>query len=330
MSLKLGLNLGYWGIGPAGRRGRRDRAGRRGGGLRLRLGRRVLRLRRGQRARLAGGRRPRRSSSAPRSCRCPARAARRRGDGRRDDRRALRRPLHLRLRPLGPAGLRGLVRRPLREAVGAHPRVRRGRPGDHRPRGSPRARGRALSRCRCPRAAPAGQGAEAQLPPGARPRSRSSSARSAASRSRWRPRSATAGSRSSSASTSSSQTWGEHIEAGLDEGRALARETSRSRPRCRSRSTATSTPPAASSRRACCSTSAAWARSKTNFYVDLTHRFGFGEVADEVQCALPGRQARGGLRRDPRRARRRHLDDRHRGRGRRAGQALRGRRASTA
>jgi len=23
---------------------------------------------------------------------------------------------------------------------------------------------------------------------------------------------------------------------------------------------------------------------KTNFYVDLTHRFGFGEVADEVQA----------------------------------------------
>ena len=49
---------------------------------------------------------------------------------------------------------------------------------------------------------------------------------------------------------------------------------------------------------------------KTNFYVDLTHRFGFGEVADEVQSPLPGRQARGGLRGDPRRARRRDLADR--------------------
>ena len=46
---------------------------------------------------------------------------------------------------------------------------------------------------------------------------------------------------------------------------------------------------------------------ETNFYVDLTHRFGFGEVADEVQGAVPRRQARGGLRGDPRRARRRHL-----------------------
>ena len=38
--------------------------------------------------------------------------------------------------------------------------------------------------------------------------------------------------------------------------------TSRSRRRCRSRSTATSTRPAPSSRRACCSTSAAWARRR--------------------------------------------------------------------
>ena len=68
---------------------------------------------------------------------------------------------------------------------------------------------------------------------------------------------------------------------------------------------------------------------ETNFYVDLTHRFGFGEVADEVQSLyLDGKRERG-LRGDPRRARRRDLAGRHRGRGRRAGRAASPRSAST-
>ena len=61
---------------------------------------------------------------------------------------------------------------------------------------------------------------------------------------------------------------------------------------------------------------------KTNFYVDLAHRFGFGEVADEVQTPLPGRRPRRRLRGDARRDRRGDLAGRHRGRGRRAGRAL--------
>ena len=84
-----------------------------------------------------------------------------------DDRRALRRPLHLRLRPLRAAGLRGLVRRPLREALGPHPRVRRDRREIVAREGRARVRGRALHAAadgRRGRDRP-GQGAEAQLPP---------------------------------------------------------------------------------------------------------------------------------------------------------------------
>ena len=69
---------------------------------------------------------------------------------------------------------------------------------------------------------------------------------------------------------------------------------------------------------------------KTNFYVDLAHRFGFGEVADEVQRLFLGRQARGGLRGDPRRDRRRRRADRHRGRGLPSASRTSARRGSTA
>ncbi len=69
---------------------------------------------------------------------------------------------------------------------------------------------------------------------------------------------------------------------------------------------------------------------KTNFYVDLTHRFGFGDAADEVQslfldgkkeeafAAIPDELVVG------------DLDDRHRGRGRRARSRRSRSRASTA
>ena len=113
-------------------------------------------------------------------------------------------------------------------------------------------------------------------------------------------------------------TWGEHIEAGLAKGgraalrpRGLADRPGgdRRRPRRGARR---------SSRPGLLLYLGGMGSRKTNFYVDLTHRFGFGEVADEVQSPLPGRQARGRLRGDPRRAGRRDLADRHRGRGGRA------------
>ena len=46
--------------------------------------------------------------------------------------------------PSGPAGLRGLVRGSLREALGPHPGVRRDRQADRRARRTPRVRGQAL------------------------------------------------------------------------------------------------------------------------------------------------------------------------------------------
>ena len=69
---------------------------------------------------------------------------------------------------------------------------------------------------------------------------------------------------------------------------------------------------------------------KTNFYVDLAHRFGFGDVADEVQRRFQARRPRRCLRGDPGRARRSHLAGRDRGRSRRHGSSASPPPASTA
>ena len=188
----------------------------------------------------------------------PGAPARGGGDGRGDDRQALRRPLPLRLRPLGPAGLRGLVRRPLREALGPHPRVHRSRARDHRPRGPGRPPGRALHAAAARRR---GQAAEAQLPPaaqrdpGLRRRDRAQIGRDGGRdlrrldpdllqrrRLRGRP---------------GASTW-----RPASPRAAASAPTSRSRPRCRSRSTATWRRRRASSRPASSSTSAAWAAAR--------------------------------------------------------------------
>ena len=197
--------------------------------------------------------------------------------------------------------------------------------GDRRPRGPPRALGRALHAAadRGRGRHRPGQGAEAELPPASATRSRSTSARSAASRSSSPPR---------SRRLDPDLLLGRRV--GVDLGRAhrgraregraqprgllgLALRPGRDRRRPRGR-------PQRGQGWGCCSTSAAWARRKTNFYVDLTHRFGFGEAADEVQslyldgkreeafAAIPDELVDG------------DVDDRHRGRGRRAGQGLRG------
>ena len=79
------------------------------------------------------------------------------------------------------------------------------------------------------------------------------------------------------------ETWGEHLEAGFAKGgrqRAdlevspVAAGGDRRRPRGGAR---------ASSRPACVLYFGGMGSRKTNFYVDLAHRFGFGDVADEVQ-----------------------------------------------
>src|SRR3954452_21711702 len=123
--MKLGLNLRYWGIGPRGDEALEivraaERAGYDSVWAAESYGSDVvsvlawlapqtetIRLRAGVKQGPGGG---------------PAGAgAGGRGDGRLHDRRPLERPLHLRLRPVGPAGLRGLVRGRLPEAVGADP-----------------------------------------------------------------------------------------------------------------------------------------------------------------------------------------------------------------
>ena len=276
--LKLGLNLGYWGIGPEGAEARGGRAGGRGRRVRLRLGGRGLWLRHRQRPRLAGAAddddQSRRRGDAG-----AGEAAGRRGDGRGDDRQAHRRALHLRLRTLRAAGFGGLVRGSLREALGPDPRVRRDRARDHRPRGPPGASWPAL------RPAPPrrrGQGAEARLPPGAGPDSRLPRGdRPQLGRDHGRDRrrldsrllQCRATSRRSGASTSRPASRREVASA----------QTSRSRRPCRSRSTGTPTPRVSVVKAGLLLYLGGMGSRKTNFYVDLTHRYGFGEVADEVQ-----------------------------------------------
>ena len=88
--------------------------------------------------------------------------------GDRDDRghhrHALRRPVPARPGRVRPAGLRGLARRAVRQAAGAHPGVRRHRPAGAGPQaGGVRRRALPAAAARRP-----GQGAAAELPPAAR------------------------------------------------------------------------------------------------------------------------------------------------------------------
>ena len=110
----------------------------------------------------------------------------------------------------------------------------------------------------------------------------SSSARSAANRSRWRPRSATAGSRSSSASTPSRQTWGEHLEAGFAKG-GRQRSDLEVSPSLQVAIDGDLEAAKSVVKAGLVLYFGGMGSRKTNFYVDLAHRFGFGDVADDVQ-----------------------------------------------
>ena len=168
MGLKLGLNLGYWGIGPQGDEATEmalaaERAGFDSVWAAESYGSDAVSVL----AYLAAKTETIQLGAA--ILQVPARQPGSRRDGRRHDRRALGWPLHLRFRSLRPAGLRGLVRRPIREALGPDPRVRRDRQADRRARRPPGVRGQALhaaaeggrGRHR------AGQGAQAQHSPAA-------------------------------------------------------------------------------------------------------------------------------------------------------------------
>ena len=124
--MKLGLHIGYWGLGLTAPQQlelvlEAERLGYDSVWTAEAYGSdaaTILALAR------AGDRR--RSSSARRSSRCPA-AARDDGDDRGDDRPALRRPDAARHRLERAAGGRGLARAAVRPAAAAHARVRRGR-----------------------------------------------------------------------------------------------------------------------------------------------------------------------------------------------------------
>ena len=117
-------------------------------------------------------------------------------------------------------------------------------------------------------------------------------------------------------------TWGEHLEAGFAKG---GRERSELEICPRSRSAIDGDLEAARNvvRTGLLLYLGGMGSRKTNFYVDLTYRFGFGEVADEVQSLFLDGKRDEAYAGDPGRARRRHLAGRRRGRGRRADRALR-------
>ena len=79
------------------------------------------------------------------------------------------------------------------------------------------------------------------------------------------------------------ETWGEHLEAGFAKGGRAALRPRGLADRCRSRSTATSRRRKSVVKAGLLLYFGGMGSRKTNFYVDLAHRFGFGEVADEVQ-----------------------------------------------
>ena len=198
------------------------------------------------------------------------------------DRRALRRPLHLRLRAVGPAGLRGLVRRRVRKALGPDPRVRRGRPRDHRPRGARSSTRASTTRCRS-RAGATGQGKALKLnfhplrneiPVFVGAIGRKSVEMAAEVCDGWipiffsadafeddlgrAPRGRLREGRAHRADLEVSPAVQVAIDGDLDAARGIVKA-------------------------GLLLYLGGMGSRKTNFYVDLTHRFGFGEVADEVQ-----------------------------------------------
>ena len=247
---------------PPGRRGRRARPGRRGAPATTPSGSAECY---GSDVRLASSpgspRRPRRSSSARRSCRCPARppAAAAMAGATIDALSGGR--FIFGFGPSGPAGLRGLVRRRVREAVGPDPRVHRGRPRDHRPRGPARARGQALHAA--DRGRGTGQGKALKLnfhpvrneiPVFVGAIGRKSVEMAAEICDGWIP--------IFFSPDAFEETWGEHLEAGFEKGGRSRSDLEvspvrpgrdRRRPRDR---------PQRRQDRACCSTSAAWAAAR--------------------------------------------------------------------
>ena len=276
--MRLGLNVGYWGLGLTAEEQLELVHGGRGGGLRLGVDRRGLRLRRRDRARLARRRRPSASGSARRSSRCPARSpAMTAMTAATLDQLSNGRML-LGHRHVRAAGGRGLARPALRQAARAHARVRRDRAQGARARAA-RVRRRDLQAAAARRAR---QGAEAddRAGAGADPDlHRGDRAEEHAARGRDRRRLA--------ADLLLPRARGRVARAarGGRRARRAARSTTvRHRAdRAASRSTTTSTARATRCGRSSRSTSAGWARASKNFYNALVQRYGFEDAAQEIQ-----------------------------------------------
>ena len=255
MSLKLGLYLGYWGIGPAGEDAAdsvrvAEEAGFESVWVAESYGSDVISVLAwlGRADQDDQARRGDHAGSRPSPCR--------RGDGGRDDRQTLRRALPLRLRALA-------ARRSPRAGTGCPTRSPGGEPASTSKwsaRSSP-------ARDHCDTRAthyalplPGGEGKALKLnfhpernriPVFLGAIGRKSVEIAAEIADGWIPIFFSV--------DAFQQTWGEHIEAGLRQGRAASALTSRSRPRCRSRSTATWRRRRAWSRPASSFTSAVWA-----------------------------------------------------------------------
>ena len=234
-------------------------------------------------------RRPSGSTSARRSCRSPARtpAMTAMTAATLDTLSGGR--FRLGLGVSGPAGLRGLARRPVRQAAGPHPRVRRHRPAWRCARETVALRRRALdpAAARRPR-----QGAAADRAPGPRATSRSTSPRSARRTWSWPARSPTAGWPSSSPpSTPTEQLASRARPAGRKAGQAAGRLRRRA-DRARSWSATTSRPAPTPVRRYAALYVGGMGSREQNFYNQLAVRMGYGEAAAEVQDLYLARRHR--------------------------------------
>ena len=182
--------------------------------------------------------------------------------------------------PSGPAGLGGLVRGSLCEALGPDARVRRDRPQGGRARGSARALRASTSSCRCPD----GEGKALKLnfhpvrnriPIFLGAIGRKSVELAAEIADGWIP--------IFSSPDAFESTWGEHIEAGLAKGGRQRSELEIS-PTVQVAIDGDLDAARAVVKAGLLLYLGGMGSRKTNFYVDLTHSFGFGEVADEVQA----------------------------------------------
>ena len=229
--------------------------------------------------------------------------------------------------PSGPQVSEGWYGVHVREAVGPHARVHRGRPRDHRPRGPARAQRRALQAADRGRDR-AGQGAEAELPPvrneipvfvGAI--GRKSVEMAAEICDGWIP--------IFFSPDAFDETWGEHLEAGFAKG-GRSREDLEVSPSIQVAIDGDLDAARAVVRAGLLLYLGGMGSRETNFYVDLTHRFGFGEVADEVQSLYLDGKRDDAYNAIPDELVERDVADRQRGRGRRAPRPASAGSASTA